>query len=612
MAEFPLKIEKIAGLADETGATGAFAKRVNLADGSLGTVVACILVKSEKEQDFQTLLADLFEIICKKIEDGSEGALAAVAAARDGVAAHAPDYEGEVSLGLAFFYKSACFLAEQGKDIKIWVFEPPKSVEITFDSGSGPQKTGQVYLLASVDFLSMFDKAILEQGGIELEEVIDGLATEISAKEDQSALGAVFVEVKGETEEGENLAEVQEPPEEKQGLQAIEEEAKIGQKEEAVGGRIKGVGSLILGLAVKVIGEIKSLKGGDIRAVFRLRRNIALVAALSAVILVGSVGWTIWQKGQQAKGAQFNNYLAQATSRYNEATAIMELNKARARELLIDADQQLKLALAIDSSDQKARELAGAIEANLKETETTESVNFEVVTEANEPLNSLAAASKTIFGFGESKILQINNQKEVSEISGLTGVRSGIIFDNKAFVLAGDNVVRVDLSKNEKREIIERGDAFDIGVFFGNIYLLKASQIGKLVPIEAGYASQGDYLNQNFEFGEGARMAIDGSIWVATGDKIYKFSRGSREQFEISGLTSEGFKFGPIYTGSDLADLYVIDIANSALLIIGKDGVYKKAYQGSEFARASDLVVNSSGDKVYLAVDNKILSASIE
>src|SRR3989338_8380121 len=94
----------------------------------------------------------------------------------------------------------------------------------------------------------------------------------------------------------------------------------------------------------KLVRELKSLKRGEIKAIFRLRRNLAIVAAIVLLILAASALFTISQKRQNQKLAEFNTHLSAASSKYAEAQALLELNKSRAREILIDADREIKLA----------------------------------------------------------------------------------------------------------------------------------------------------------------------------------------------------------------------------------------------------------------------------
>ena len=135
--------------------------------------------------------------------------------------------------------------------------------------------------------------------------------------------------------------------------------------------------------------------------------------------------------------------------------------------------------------------------------------------------------------------------------------------------------------------------------------------IAKFVPVENGFVEISDYLSGGFSAAVSSRLAIDGSIWVTKGAEILNFLQAEPKSFQISGLTFPLGEFGQIYTSSGIDNLYVIDKANSALLVISKDGVYLKVYQSGEFAKAQDLAVDSQEKKLYIAVGNKILEADL-
>ena len=211
------------------------------------------------------------------------------------------------------------------------------------------------------------------------------------------------------------------------------------------------------------------------------------------------------------------------------------------------------------------------------------------------------------------KIFEINPaDKSKDEISSPSDAISGFVFDGKGFILTDDKVIRISLVDKKSDEIINYQGASDIAVFIGNVYLLTKDQVVKFSPIEKGYADAVNYLNEKTSLTISSRMAIDGNVWLTNGQKILKLLRGENKNFEISGLTAEIGEFGIVYTNSSLDNLYVVDSKNSALSVVGKDGVYKKVYQSGEFARASDLVVNDTEDTIYLSVGNKILEAKIE
>jgi len=608
MDEPILQIEKITGIGQKNAACGVFVGRITLGDGTLGTLVSCILAEGA-DNDAGDLLRDIFELSTKKLENSQGGSLKAVKVAHDACRQYAQDNQKnlKVSFVLAFFYESACYIARHADKIKIFVFEPPKSIEIKFEEGSGPLKPGQIYLIATEKFLPIFDSSIFSDNQeVDLQEIIDGLATEISARDDQSEIGAAMVMVKSkEPRESDGTEEPKEPQETKEETRETEEPATAGTSFPI---RVKNPLPLVL---TAVFSEAKKLTKGDLRAILRLRRNMAIVAVVILFILAGSAIFTIRQKNEREKMSQVNDYLAQASAKYSEAEAIIELNKIRAREVLIDAQGNVKSAQAIDSDNERANKLASDISQKLKETEVQENISFQVLSELSQPVSSLSTRGKKIVGVGADRIVEVDpDSKSIDETEGLESAVSGFVYDNKAFVLADSKVHRVDLASSKIEKIIENGEGFDIVVFIGNVYLLGKDQVVKFSPIENGYAEGIDYLNEKTNFASWSRFAIDGNVWITNGSKILKLLRGENQNFEISGLSSIG-ELGIIYTNADLDTLYVIDRKNSALLVINKDGLYQKAYESQEFARASDLVVNDNESKVYLAVGDKILEAEL-
>lgn len=622
MDELPLKIEKIAGLSGDATACGVFSKRITLVDGTIGIIASCVLIKNGKDDDLTTLLKDIFELSTKKLESAGQGGgiLDAVGLCGDATRDYLQSKHLEVSFAHTFFYKNVAYIAKFGNAVRIFVFAPPGEAEIKFERGSGPVKEGQIFLVATEKFLEKFDVSIFRtEGEIDLSEIIDGLATEISTEKDQSEIGAAFILAKKEEEIGGQIAgeepgisqevsqvsQVKEP-EEPEGPQVEEPEKPEEPKEPKVGPAGKKVAAFLKGIWA----EVKKIRRGDLGATFRLRRRIVLVIGLIALILVISGGLTIRQKIQKGKLSEFNSHLATASAKYSEAEAILALNRVKAREVLGEADKEIKLALEIQKDNEKARELATNIANKLAQTEESTNVNFSTLYEAQSQINSLSFAGKTLAAFAGDKILIGNLQDELSTVNGVGDAKSGFVFDNNAFILAGGKVHNVDLKTDKKEELFDFEDASDIAVFLGNIYLPGGDQIAKFVPVEGGYNRSGGYLVQKTELSANTRLAIDGSVWITAGSKVLNFLRGKNQNFEISGLSGQG-QLESIYTNSSMNNIYVVDKTNSALLVISKEGVYNKAYQSPEFGKASDVVISDDEKTMYLSVENKVLEAEL-
>ena len=615
-SDYLVHVEKISGRNSGNRACGIFTKRVSVGDGDLGTMVACISIKSSAGEDLQTILGDIFELSVKKLEGTADGILNALEFFKNSAVEYARAKNLEVSFIFTFFFENVCYVVRFGKDVRLLVFEAPKSVEITFESGSGPIAPGQIYLIATDRFLSIFDtKDLSLEADIDFREIIDGIAVEIAGEVDQSEIGAAFVQINGtegqrdtETEDTMGVSEsvgqsVSEPANQKIS-ESVDQDDRITDSP-----RYRNPLPGILGAIGREFGK---LRHGDIGAVLRLRRNIVVLAILIFAILAGSIFFTLRQNRLRERAFQVEGYITNAASKLNEGAALIELNKTRAREVLVVADGEIKAALALDAKNQRARDLSVQIAAKLKETEISGNVNFETFIEVSSPLVALSSSGKNLVGVGEGKIFVINTGNKTSkELHGVSGAENGAVFDNKAFITTSEKIFRVDLATEQARAITQLSGAQDIGVFLGNVYLLFTDKIEKLVPVEGGYSGGTDYLSNPVNFGQKSRFAIDGSVWVTSGKQIYKFTRGEKQNFEISGLASDVSDLSLIYTNANLSNLYVIDSANSALLVVGRDGIYKRAYQSPEFARTVDFVISDSEDEMFVAVGSKILSSKL-
>ncbi|MBI2598861.1 hypothetical protein HYW40_01435 [Candidatus Curtissbacteria bacterium] len=607
MGDLNLTIEKIAGAGDENFSCSVFNKKVTLSGGDSGTLVGCLTVEGSGDEERQTATRDIFELFLKKLETGEEGALELLESGQKATDAYLEGQSLEASFVFAFFFKDVCYIVRRGDLVKILVFDPPKSSEITFESGSGPARGGQLYLIATEKFLENFDKGgFLKKVDVDLRELVDGLATDISASGQQARLGAVFVytkeEEKSPREAGERAGETS-GGEEPQTVVYEEAETDRGLKLNLESLKA-GVGGFLT--------ELKGLTRGERLAIGRLRAKVAVFAIAIILTIAISLAFTLRQNYQKGRESEFAGHFAAASSKFSEGTALLELNRARAREAFIAAQSELELALEIKKSDAGAKKLAEDIKSKLKETEAGANINFETVADLSSGVNAISFSGKNMVVSTGDKLFSVDLANKSAEEAAESGGSSSIVFDNKVFVLTGSGILRMDLAGGEAKKIAASGEGQDIGVFFGNVYVLFGDRIAKIVPIEGGYAAETDYLAQKGDFLASSRFAIDGSIWVTRGDGVLKFTRGAQEDFAISGLSGSLGELGSIYTDADLANLYVLDKINAALLVVGKDGVYKKAFQAAEFGNASDLVVTEDESTLYIALDGKILSASIK
>jgi len=623
-SEIPIQIEKINGLADDKAACGIFTKRITFEGGVVGTIVSTILVRGGEGEDFQTYLRDIFEISTQKLEDGNGKPLEVLKEAGEACRSYIEQRSLDVSFVNALVYKSAFYVGRYKSGVRVWVFAKHKSLELTFDYGSGLLAPSQIFLIGTEKFFSTFDTAVLAgDSTVDLEGIIDGLATEISADSAQSEIGVAIICVKGE--EGKEDEEGGEGMEDEKTEQASSEENQAVLREVPQGvpgnltgnlktgsaGRIAKAGVSITLIFKAVWGEIKRLRRGDIRATLRLKRNIVIVAFLVLLVLSFSAFMTIRSQRDREKLAQFNDHMKNASAKFVEGDAILELNRDRARNALAEAGDEVKAALALIPGNTDAKLLADKISQKLKDTENVSTVDFQTFAGIGEPLVGLSNTPKGLVVFSADKMYQLDGDGKIGDKAEVGNNVGAGVFSNDGFVLDGGKVYVKSFGLEKPKDVADGGSAFDISVFLGNIYLLDPGQIAKYVPVEGGYAKSVDYLNNPEQFSKNSHFVIDGLVWVTNGKSINKYMRGAKEDFSISGLLDSNGEFGEIYTTADSDNLYVVDVSNSALLVIKKDGVYQKAYQSGEFAKSSAVIVDESAGKMYVVAGSKVLAGAL-
>lgn len=618
-----LKIEKITGSASGEHACIIFSKRITFGEDEVGVLAGIYQTQKGDPSKSHTAAHDLFQITAKRIEEaGGNNVLENLKVAKVECGDFSRGSGIEASYAVCFFYKEAVYFSRSGNLVKIFAYHAPDAVEIKFEDGSGSFSAGQLFILGSFKFFDTFDTAVFSQSrDIDLEDLIDGLATDISAQEDQAEIGALFVQVN--EDEGavispvgvsaEHAQQIEQPKGDEQVLDTgmPAGEASYGASDK----RSLNVLSLVsrpIGAVLRFVKrEMLGFSRSGVGSVSKVRRNIILLAVV-LILVLGASGYFTYSKQKDAqKLKEFEGHLAIATTSYNEGSGIVELNRSRARDILIAADKEVKLALNLRPKDAVALSLALAITQKLKDTENLAGVDFRTFYEDSGAVG-LGKMGNNIIGFFDDKAIIVDKDgKKVDELGDLGVISAGVTFDKSIFVLLGNKVLKTTFGSNKKEDVASVSGARDMGVFLGNVYILVANQINKFVPVEGGYSKGTDYLEASEDFSTNSRFSIDGSVWVTKGNQVLKYTRGKREDFSIQGLTSANSDFYNIYTSAEADNLYIVDHANSAVLVVGKDGTYKKSYQSGEFAKLTSIMVDEVAGKMYITSGGKILVASL-
>ena len=345
----------------------------------------------------------------------------------------------------------------------------------------------------------------------------------------------------------------------------------------------------------KITKQFRSIKSN-----FTHSKKVFLTVALILVlILFVSIIFSIKKQEDAKTKAFFQEVFPSAQKKYNDGSALLGLNKNLAKDNLSAAQKILnenKSKFKPKSNEEKQ------ILDLLKKAE-------ENLTSASE-VNSVQAKE---VGSDKSSLLDFE-AKNPSKITQFAQDDKNIYFVDE------NGVYSVEKSSENKKTIVKNNNAWKeaggIGAYIGNIYVLdkKGNQIFKFVG-EGDSFEKSNYLqnDQMVDFSKVQSLAIDGSVWIISLDgSIFKFTRGKRDDFKISGLDKPFVNPTKIFTNTDMDNLYVLDNGNSRIVVLNKEGVYQAQYQSSILKTAKDFEVMEKDKKIYFLSKDKIYEMDLK
>jgi hypothetical protein len=382
-----------------------------------------------------------------------------------------------------------------------------------------------------------------------------------------------------------------------------------------------------------VLGHLKALTA---KAIDNLPKSgrIRLIAALAIilVILIG-VGINFFGARGEQKEKEITSLLEQAKSAKSEAEGLKTLNASEADRKLQEAFVLVDQALKIDSNSTAAKQLKSELEAIKESVSQKYSESTSEVTDLKETKDgfrgsrlSLLANSLAILDSNGQSLINLNLATKKAEVlaekADLGKAADLVLDEDLIFVYSTDKgIVKIDLGNNKTTSAVEVDDDWGlirgISVFGGNIYLLDSEkdQIWKYLPTTSGFSNKREYLTSGtkVDLGDAISIQIDSSIYVLkqNGD-IFKFTKGTQDDFSISGLDKPLKEPKALFTSPQADNLYILDSGNNRVVVLGKSGEYKAQYQADKLGVASGLVVNEKDKKIYLIDGSKVYTMDLK
>lgn len=320
------------------------------------------------------------------------------------------------------------------------------------------------------------------------------------------------------------------------------------------------------------------------------KRVLLTIGVILLLVFAGSVWLAVKSQNDSKIKALYEKTYVAAQRKFEEGESLLGLNQALARDSFLSAKTILEEGKSRfpkgSYEEKKVNELFSKIEKVLSET------------------SGIIAASAIEVDSDESEFLSVRNEPGILYVAKE---------EDKLYSLSADEV------KDPTKVIIENDKDWvspgGLGAYLGNIYVLDKSndQIVKFVATTGDDYGKADYFKTKPELGSATAIAIDGSIWVLhkTGDLI-KFTRGEKDNFEISGLDKAFSSPTRIFTNVDFNNVYILDNGNSRIVVIDKEGKYVAQYQASILKGAKDFEVLEEDKKILVLSSGKIYQIDLK
>lgn len=147
-------------------------------------------------------------------------------------------------------------------------------------------------------------------------------------------------------------------------------------------------------------------------------------------------------------------------------------------------------------------------------------------------------------------------------------------------------------------------------VFGNRLYALDPghSQIQQFSFTVGGFSKPSNWLAESADLSQGVDLAIDGTVYVLTGDgRVLKFLRGISQDFTLGEMTTPLNNPTTIATSDSSSNLYILDPQNKRVVVLDKDGVLKNQYISDTFTDLRGMAIDEANSKAYLLNGTKVL-----
>lgn len=342
------------------------------------------------------------------------------------------------------------------------------------------------------------------------------------------------------------------------------------------------------------------------------------IVALLVLVLVGSIAYQVYQKGQEKKDAQFQSVISPINAKFDEGTNLENLNKSLALEdfsaVIKMIDEAMSKYQKGSSEYQKLSDLKEKAQSKISSDGGGSSAkNIKEFLKPGSKIKSISSitakgGSLLILDAKGKQVATITLDGSVKKTYDITNSNASYISsDDKFIYVFGGEVESIDRGNSNTQTILKsiKGNSYDI--FGSNVYALTGDDILKYkAPSYEGVS----YFTDKPTFKNTPQdMSISGPIWVLeSGGSIERFTKGKNDDIALSGLSGPIGDNGKIYADSDNSNVYILDVKNQRVVVLNDKGEYQTQYEGNFIKDASSFAIDEKNKKGFVLSGGTIYS----
>lgn len=343
--------------------------------------------------------------------------------------------------------------------------------------------------------------------------------------------------------------------------------------------------------------------------------GIAVIVLL--LILGGGIAYQTMKANEQKKEAEFTLIYQPVKEKFDEGVILATLNTTLALEDFNSAMAMADSALGKYSEGSTEFKRLNDLKSQIASKVTAlggggsakNVTEFLTAKDKIKSITAITAKGGTLLVLDKSgeQVVTIDTDGTPKKFYDIESKDNFISADDKFIYTMGTGATSIDRGNGKVTKIAKsvKGTAFDI--FGSNIYTLDGDDVLKY---KAPAYEDSSYFTDKPSFkSEPTGMSISGPILLIEADgSIERFTKGKKDDFEVTGLQAPFGKGAVIYADADQDNIYVMDVKNQRVVVLNDEGVYATQYEGSFIKDATSFAIDEENKVGYVLSGGKITS----